>query len=253
MNLPHSLDRSIVIHAPRDVVFAFFTDSARWADWWGAGSTIDPKVGGRVFIRMPGNVDVVGEVLAITPSSALVFTYGFASGQPIPAGGSRVTITLDDIGDGTRLRLRHEFAEAQVRDEHVQGWRYQLALFSNAVLNQLHAGVESRVDAWFATWAESSAGTRRAALAALASEVVAFRDRYSATDGLDDLSAHIAAAQRFMPGVKLERRGAVRHCQGTVIADWTAAGPDGKPLGSGSNVFLLGGDGRFTAVTGLWG
>ena len=90
MNLPHSLDRSITIRAPRDVVFSFFTENERWANWWGAGSTIDPKVGGHVSIKLPGNIEVVGEVVEIQRPSQLVFTYGFASGQPIPPGGSLV-------------------------------------------------------------------------------------------------------------------------------------------------------------------
>ncbi len=47
MNLPYSMDRSILIQADADTVFSFFTDSARWAVWWGAGSTIEPRVGSR--------------------------------------------------------------------------------------------------------------------------------------------------------------------------------------------------------------
>ena len=90
MNLPHTLDRVITIRAPREIVFSFFTDDARWAAWWGAGSTIDPKVGGRVHIRHPGNVEVSGEVLEIRRPSEFVFTYGFDSGKPIPPGASRV-------------------------------------------------------------------------------------------------------------------------------------------------------------------
>jgi len=253
MNLPHALDRVITIQAPREIVFSFFTDEAKWASWWGAGSTIDPKVGGRVSIKYPGNVEVSGEVLEIRRPSQLVFTYGFNSGKPIPPGSSRVTIALEAIGDATRLQLTHAFAEVPVRDEHVQGWRYQLALFSNAVLNLVHAEVESRVDAWFKIWTEVSDDARKAGLAKLVSESIAFRDRYSATDGIGDLSAHIGASQRFMPGIRMERRGAVRHCQGTAIADWTAFGADGAQLATGSNVFVLGGDGRIGSVTGLWG
>jgi len=36
----HKLDRSIFIHAKPDTVFGFFQDNARWASWWGAGSTM---------------------------------------------------------------------------------------------------------------------------------------------------------------------------------------------------------------------
>jgi hypothetical protein len=38
-----------------------------------------------------------------------------------------------------------------------------------------------------------------------------------------------------------------------VIADWTAMGPDEAPRGQGTNVFVLGPDGRIESVTGFWG
>jgi len=253
MNLPHSLDRVITIRAPREIVFSFFTDDARWAAWWGAGSTIEPKVGGRVYIRHPGNVESSGEVLEIRHPSDLVFTYGFNSGKPIPPGASRVSIALEAVGDATRLKLTHLFDDIPTRDEHVQGWRYQLALFSNAVLNLLHADVESRIDAWFRIWAEPSGDARKAALGPVVAESIAFRDRYSATDGIDDLSAHIGATHKFMPGIRLERRGPARHCQGTAVADWAVIGADGRQLGTGSNVFVLAPDTRIGSVTGIWG
>ena len=66
--LTHTLDRTVLIHADRDLVFRFFTDSARWAAWWGAGSSIEPRCGGRVFIRYPGGVEVSGEVVEINGS-----------------------------------------------------------------------------------------------------------------------------------------------------------------------------------------
>jgi uncharacterized protein YndB with AHSA1/START domain len=251
--MPFQLHRIITIQAPRDIVFSFFTDSARWATWWGVGSTIDPRVGGRVYIRHPGNVEVSGEVLEIRHPQHLVFTYGYESGAPFAAGGSRVTITLETQGEGTRLHLTHEFPDAASRDHHVQGWRFQLSLFGNAVLDAVHAGVAGKVDAWFALWAEPDAAARSATLSDIAAPSVAFRDRYSLIDGVDELSAHIAAAQRFMPGLVLQRRGPVRHCQGTAIADWAAVGPDGVTQGQGSNVFTLGADGKIQSATGFWG
>ena len=93
-SLPHRLDRIVNIQASPDTVFRFFTDVARWARWWGAGSTIDPRPGGRVLIRYPDGTEVVGEVVELTAPERLVFTYGFASGAPIPPGSSRVAIRL---------------------------------------------------------------------------------------------------------------------------------------------------------------
>ena len=60
--LIHRLERSIVIQARPETVFRFFTDSERWAKWWGAGSTIDARPGGKVLILHPGGVETLGEV-----------------------------------------------------------------------------------------------------------------------------------------------------------------------------------------------
>jgi hypothetical protein len=121
------------------------------------------------------------------------------------------------------------------------------------VAKEAHAGAGALADRFFAIWAETDAAKRRAELQAVALETLAFRDPYSCTDGLDDLNAHIAAAQRFMPGVVLERQGEARQCQGLAIVDWTAKGPDGNPRGKGTNAFELAPDGRIARVTGIWG
>jgi uncharacterized protein YndB with AHSA1/START domain len=251
-SLPHSLDRTVFIRATPDTVFRFFTDSARWAKWWGAGSTIDARPGGAMKIRHPNGVEAGGEVVEVAPPSRIVFTMGFVSGDPMPLGSSRVSIRLAPHADGTRLDLHHEFADAAVRDHHVQGWRYQLSVFSNVVTNEANAGVGEAVDRWFATWDEPDATTRERTLATIAVPSIKFRDQFSLVDGLDDLAPHIAAAQRFMPGMVLRRAGDVRHCQGVALADWVATGPDGKERGRGTNVFALTPDGKFEAVTGFW-
>jgi uncharacterized protein YndB with AHSA1/START domain len=251
MNLPHSLERTITIEASPDTVFRFFTDSARWAAWWGAGSSIDARLGGAVKIRYPGNVEVSGEVLEIADGKRIVFTYGYDAGQPIPPGASRVTIALRPVASGTELSLSHAFAEAGVRDQHVQGWRFQLSLFGNAVANEVHANAPAVVDGWYAAWTIVDAAERDLALAKVAAPGVQFRDRFSLLDGIDDLSAHIAAAQRFMPGMSLRRKGSVRQCQGTALAEWVAVSTDGVERMSGTSVFRLGADGRIESAIGI--
>ncbi len=250
--LPFRLDRTIVIRASRDTVFRFFTDNDRWAAWWGAGSTIDARDGGRMFIRYPNGVEASGEVLEVVPPERISFTYGFVSGTPMPPGASRVTIRLEAHQDGTRLRLAHEFTDAAVRDEHIQGWRYQLSVFGNVVTDQINAGAAALADGWFTAWSEPDADTRRQILQRVAAPGVAFRDRFSLIDGIDELVPHLGAAQRFMPGLRLERNGDARHCQGMVLVDWMARGASGDERASGTNVFVLGLDGRIESVTGFW-
>jgi len=234
--LPYALERTVIIRATPEIVYHFFTDSARWATWWGPGSTIDATPGGKVYIRHPNGVEVHGEMIAVDPLSRVVFTYGEAS---------KVTITLQPDSAGTRLHLQHEFADSTQRDLHIQGWRFQLSLFGNVTANEACAGAQAAIDAWFAVWQISDAKERDAVLAQIAVPNIEFRDRYSLLDSPEDVSAHIAAAQRFMPGVVLTRKGDIRHCQGTVLADWTAG-----PI-SGTNVFLMNPDGRIASVTGL--
>ncbi len=251
--LDFALDRTVTIVAGRETVFRYFTDSGRFAAWWGEGSKIEPRPGGAVRIRFPNGIEAGGEVVEIDPPRRIVFSYGFVSGEPIPAGASRVTIVLEEAAHGTLVRLRHELPNAAVRDEHVQGWRYQLSVFANVVANEAHAGTGPLADRFFACWAEADAPRRRAELAAIAAEDLAFCDPHSCTTGIDDLSAHIAASQRFMPGVVLARAGEPRQCQGMALVDWTVKLPDGSTRAKGTNVFELTPEGRIRRVTGLWG
>jgi uncharacterized protein YndB with AHSA1/START domain len=250
--MPHRLERTVLIEAPRDIVFSYFTDSGKWARWWGAGSTIDARAGGAVEIVHPGGVRVAGEILEINPPTRLVFTYGYVSGTPMPVGASVVTLRLQDDRQGTRLDLSHEFADEKVRDEMVQGWRFQLSLFGNLVANDLHAGASSAVDGWFSAWSEPDAARREALLDRLATKEIRFRDKFSLIDGMSDLRPHLAAVHKFMPGMRLEREGDVRHCQGAMLADWVARAADGSERGRGTNVFALDHHGRIESVTGFW-
>ena len=261
MNLPeHNLTRTVWIGATREIVFSYFTDSGRWANWWGAGSTIEAHAGGQMYIRYPNGTEVRGDVVDVTTPDRIVFTYGYVTGSPIALGSSRVTISLREHKGGTMLELFHEFAEAPVRDQHIQGWRFQLSLFANVVLNGLHEPTATAlVDAWHSAWAMTDEGARGIELQRIATPEVEFRDRYSTLRGYEDMMAHITASQRYMPGIKLQRKGNVVHSQGHLLAGWAATGPDGKDptakiiLMSGSNTYTLAADGRIESVVGFAG
>ena len=148
--------------------------------------------------------------------------------------------------------MLHEFAEAAPRDEHIQGWRFQLSLFSNVVANEAFANAASVVDQWFAAWIVPDGQAREENLAKFVTPAIRFRDRFSLLDSIGDLSAHIGASQRFMPGMSLERKGNVRHCQGTVLADWVArSSEDGQVKMSGTSVFVFTPDVKIKSVTSV--
>jgi uncharacterized protein YndB with AHSA1/START domain len=243
------LERTLVIRAPRAAVFRYFTDSARFARWWGKGSTIDAVVGGDVVIRYPNHVVARGSVTRLDPDRGIAFTYGYENSHPdLPPGRSLVTIELTDDPEGTRLSFRHDFATEALRDLHVAGWRYHLAVFANVVADEQHGGAAARVGEWFAAWAEADAARRRELLRACTTDDVSLHDAYACLRGRDELDGHIANCHAHVPGWRMHADGAPRHCQGTLLVAWTAAGGPANAAASGTSVVRLAADGRIAAV-----
>jgi hypothetical protein len=163
-----------------------------------------------------------------------------------------VTVTLSEAPGGTRVQLRHDVAEAAVRDQHRAGWRYQLAVFASVASDEQQAGAAQVVDGWFAAWSVADAVARRAALAAVCAEGVVYRDRFGNCTGLEDLDAHLAASQQHLPA-RLEREGPVRQAAGVALVDWVARRQAGEaPAARGTSVFELTPEGQVSRVTGFW-
>jgi uncharacterized protein YndB with AHSA1/START domain len=247
------VDREVVIRARRSTVFRYFTDTERFAAWWGAGSSIDPRPGGKVHIRYPEGTTAGGEVVAIRPNESIVFTYGYDDPEkPIPRGGSRVEITFEERDNGTRVKLVHHVDTAAIRDDHEPGWRFQLSLFANVAARELARELDAVVDRYFDVWSETDAAKRAAILDTIVAPNVTFRDDFASIASRAELLAHVAASQIHMPGIRLERAGATSFCQGTALVEWTARGKDGAPMGKGTNVFELDPDGKIASAVGFW-
>jgi hypothetical protein len=148
--------------------------------------------------------------------------------------------------------LTHDFSDAAARDEHMQGWRYQLSLFANVVSNDIHADGTAIIDAWLAAWSQADVSDRTVTLLRIVEPGVRFRDRFSTVDGLDELDIHLDAAQRFMPGLQMKRHGDVRQCQGVALADWIVRAADDQERARVTSVFVFNSDGLIESVTGLW-
>jgi len=251
--LDHSLERLVTISARCETVFAYFTDNAHFAAWWGEGSSVDARPDGALRIRYPNGVVAAGQVVEVEPPRRIVFSYGYEDpAKDLAPGASRVTVTLDESPAGTLVRLRHDLPDAAIRDHHSPGWRFQLSLLANAATREAHAAVAAVIDRYFAAWNDPDPQARRQTLTDAVTADVTFRDPYAAVAERDDLADHIAAVHIFMPGMVLARAGEVRQCQGTALCTWTASGADGKPRGSGTNVFTLAPDGRIAACVSFW-
>lgn len=247
MDLPFSMDKTIHIAAPPETVFSFFQDSARFERWWGAGSSVEPRVGGAVIIRFPNAVVVRGEYVEFSPPNRVVFTYGYEDPQkPIPPGGSRVTITLQAQGGGTLVSLVHALPNGAVRDAHVQGWRHQLGQFSNAVGALLVDAPNRLVDTILDAWSQPDAARRRALLEPILTADARLRETYGALDGLDEIVTHLGVRQQFFPNQPLQRAGDALHAHGSVLA--ACVTPQDQQF---SLVLRVDGHGRVVELTGF--
>lgn len=125
-----TIDR--LIKAPRETVWAAWTDAIQLAQWWGPhGFTnptceIEPTVGGLLYIVMrgPDGVDYVnkGVIRSINPPMYLEFTVALKE----PDGSDRLenltTLSLEEVEGFTRLRLHvRVLKETPAAHENIAG------------------------------------------------------------------------------------------------------------------------------------
>ena len=124
------LNLSRIIRAPREKVFAAWTQPALLRQWWGPGpvscpqAEVDLREGGayRLANLQPDGsiVWISGEFQRIRPPEELVYTWSLSE---MPGEPTLVRVEFRAHAEGTELVLTHErFAIEAVRDMHLQGW-----------------------------------------------------------------------------------------------------------------------------------
>jgi uncharacterized protein YndB with AHSA1/START domain len=119
-----------VFDAPREVVFAAWTQPDRLKRWWGPGffetvfAEIDLRRGGRYELLLePGSMRLVGEFREVTPPQRLVYTWRWVDGVP-DTRESLVTIEFRQAGTGTEVVLVHDsFVGPGPVEMYDEGWR----------------------------------------------------------------------------------------------------------------------------------
>lgn len=120
--------------------FRYLTEPDRYVEWMGSEAALDPVPGGTYRVRMPDGFHAAGTFLHLEQPHEIVFTWGFpdpevaglvkrgaVDGNAMPAGSTRVTVTLNAEDGRTRLTLRHEnLPTVELRDGHRLGWETYL-------------------------------------------------------------------------------------------------------------------------------
>lgn len=126
-----------VIKAPRDRVYAAWTDVTQLKHWFGPENVqtrdiiADAREGGEFrwdLINSEGEeMTMRGQFRELQPGKKIVFTWQWQNDEDWKNHTSIVTVELFDGDGGTELRLIHEqLPSEESRDRHNQGWNSAL-------------------------------------------------------------------------------------------------------------------------------
>jgi uncharacterized protein YndB with AHSA1/START domain len=123
-----------VFDAPRERVFAAWTDAEQLKRWWGPGlftttrAEVDLRPGGRYELTLePGAMHLVGEFREVVAPERLVYTWRWEAGVS-DRRESLVTVEFHDLGERTEVVLLHDsFAGPGPVDMYGSGWTSGLA------------------------------------------------------------------------------------------------------------------------------
>ena len=135
-------ETEIDIEAPPDVVFRHLTESSLMTTWMGQHAVLEPEAGGRFEVDCNG-VPLRGAFVAVDPPTRVVFTWGVAGNDEIPAGSTQVEVTLEPTSAGTHLRLVHSQLPEREAPKHEEGWGHFLPRLATAA-----AGRDPGPDPW---------------------------------------------------------------------------------------------------------
>ena len=123
---------SVLIAAPPEVVFEYFTNPDEMVLWMGQAARLDASPGGEFAVDVNGAA-VRGRYVHVEPPSRLVFTWGFAGSDVLPPGSSTVEVLLHAEGGATRVEIVHRGLPAIEAESHAVGWpRFQQRLATTA-------------------------------------------------------------------------------------------------------------------------
>jgi uncharacterized protein YndB with AHSA1/START domain len=124
-----------IVAAPRDAVFAAWTDPELFRQWFGppggstTGAHMDVRVGGAYRIDMEtdaGAFHLHGTYLEVERPARLVYTFCW-EGLPVHIGDTQVTVDFRVRDGATEVVLTHERQpDRDARDFHAWGWSYTL-------------------------------------------------------------------------------------------------------------------------------
>ena len=114
------------IEARPAAVYAYLTDSVKWARWQGASAEIEARVDGTFRMTMGNGSVAEGRFLELVPDRRVRFTWGWNGSPTVPPGSSTVEIDLVEDGSATLVTLTHRGLPPDDVAIHETGWQHYL-------------------------------------------------------------------------------------------------------------------------------
>ena len=125
---PPAMIGTRVLDAPRDLVFAVWTDPKHLAKWWGPDgfstttSAFDLRVGGvwRFVMHGPDGRDYENRITFDEIVKPELLRYHHGGGDDVEPVQFRTTVTFEDLGGKTRVTLTGVFPSLAERDRVIK-------------------------------------------------------------------------------------------------------------------------------------
>lgn len=132
--IPDRIERERVLRHPVERVWAALTTAEGLSQWFGSVAEIDLRPGGRAYFRWEDLDDEsVATITTVEPPHRLAFSWPMEGWPEGEAPQTLVTLTLEPVAGGTRLRLVESgFAQApddvsrSAHEANSQGWTTEL-------------------------------------------------------------------------------------------------------------------------------
>jgi uncharacterized protein YndB with AHSA1/START domain len=122
------VEHEVLVAAPPETVFAYFTDPAKMVDWMGDEATLDPRPGGVCRVGFKGVPAMIGEFVEVVPHTRVVFKWGWELKLlAVPPSSTLVEVSLTPLGGGTQVHLTHRRLPNHAQELHRVGWEHYCA------------------------------------------------------------------------------------------------------------------------------
>ena len=128
-----SVERNLVLDVPAEEAWRAIIDEAMLREWLAPDVELDPRPGGALLCVMEDGEQRPGWVESVEEGERLAF------GWRRDGLESRVEISLEQVGEGTRVTVTETGLEARSAPEASEGWRRRLESLRMALADLAYA------------------------------------------------------------------------------------------------------------------